>query len=528
MRRKKFLKLERLAMVAVSIMLAGSMSIKADAAASSKDVSSYTAEQVTEDMKIGWNLGNTLDAINKNKGYYYNTETIWGNPVTTKENIDAIAEAGFGAVRVPVSWYNHIDANGTIDSKWLARVGEVVNYALDNDLYVIINIHHDAGMAQDYNWIYADTDSYETDRENFASLWTQIAAYFKDYDEHLLFEATNEIMNSDRNWDWGVAYKDFRVVHDLDQEFINIVRDSGGKNQNRCLILSTWAASTDSCQIENLFYKGFTDTVEDKLIMSVHNYSQSDSAIEKFMPSLASYSEKYGIPVIIDEFGTKASVALSTREKSAEKYVSTAKEAGIVCFWWDNGGDYMIFNRKTNEFKYPTIVEVMMKAVYGDEIPTKGQQTTEGQQTIEEQQTSEENVTTEEKTNTESNVTTGGDVEAKKDTASAEELETEKKAKEIKTAKAKKGKILKAKNIKTKKIQLKLKKIKGYKYQIKVCTSKKFKKNVKTYKTSKTTYTIKNLKKGKTYYVKVRTYKKINGENVYGKWSTIKKVKIKK
>ena len=122
MRRGKFLKLERLAMVAVSLMLVGSMSIKANAASSSKDVSSYTAEQVTEDMKIGWNLGNALDAINKQKGYTYNTETIWGNPVTTKENIDEIAKAGFGAVRVPVSWYNHIDSDGKIDEQWLVRL----------------------------------------------------------------------------------------------------------------------------------------------------------------------------------------------------------------------------------------------------------------------------------------------------------------------------------------------------------------------------------------------------------------------
>ena len=400
----------------------------------------------------------------------------------------------------------------------VSEVGEVVNYALDNNLYVIINIHHDAGMSTDYNWIYADTDSYETDRKNFASLWTQIADYFKDYDEHLLFEATNEIMNSDRNWNWGVAYKDFRVVHDLDQEFINIVRASGGKNQNRCLILSTWAASTDSCQIENLFYKGFTETVEDKLIMSVHNYSQSDSKIEEFMPSLASYSKKYGIPVIIDEFGTKASVALSTREKSAEKYVSTAKEAGIVCFWWDNGGDYMIFNRKKNEFQYPTIVEVMMKAVYGDEIPT-GNETTKDD-------TSTGDETTKGDTST-GNETTKGDASTGNETVKSD-TETQNIAKAAKEACAKQAKILKVKIVKSKKIQLKLKKIKGYKYQIKLCTSKKFKKNVKTYNTAKTTYTIKKLKKGKTYYVKVRTYKKINGKNVYGKWSSVKKVKIKK
>lgn len=328
-----------------------------------------TAAEVVADMGIGWNLGNSLDAMNKGKGYTFNTETIWGNPVTTKEMIDTVAKAGYGAIRVPVSWYNHIDSNGKIDQKWLKRVGEVVKYGLDNDLYVIINIHHDAGMDWSYHWIYADTDSKAKDQKNFINLWTQIATYFKDYDEKLLFEATNEIMNSNHNWDWGVAWKDFRVVHDLDQAFINTVRSTGSKNKNRFLVLSTWAASSDSCQIEQLFYKNFTDTASDKLIMSVHNYTTNTNSIPKLMKSLGNYSKKYNIPVIIDEFGSTSGVALNTRITAAKTYVSEAKKVGITCFWWDNNGDFQLLNRRTNTWRFPTLVKAMVDAAKTEEKP---------------------------------------------------------------------------------------------------------------------------------------------------------------
>ena len=321
-----------------------------------------TAFEVVEDMGIGWNLGNSLDAINKSKGYNLNSETFWNNPVVTKELIDTVAAQGYGAIRVPVSWYNHIDENGIIDERWLARVAEVVNYCLDNDLYVIINVHHDAGMDDSYRWIYADVDGYETDCANLTNLWSQIATYFKDYDERLLFEATNEIMNRDKNWNWGVAYVDFRKVHDLDQEFINTVRATGGKNASRFLVLSTWAASSDSCQIEHLFYKSFEDTVDDHLIVSVHNYMISSSKIQSVIASLKTYSDKYGVPFILDEFGNTNSTALETRITATTEIVSTAKAAGITCFWWDNGGDYALFNRTTYSMYYPTLVEAMIKA----------------------------------------------------------------------------------------------------------------------------------------------------------------------
>lgn len=331
--------------------------------AATKRVVDMTAQEVVDDMGIGWNLGNTLDSWATGYGYTVNTETKWGNPKTTKAMIDKVADTGFKSIRIPVTYYNHIK-DGVIDPAWLDRVEEVVNYALDNDLYVIMNVHHDTGMS---GWIKADTDTLATDKSNLVNLWKQIAERFKNYSEKLLFEGTNEIINADKNWNWGTAYKDFRCAHDLSQVFIDTVRATGGKNANRFLVISTWGASSDSCQIEQMFYKKFTDTVEDKLILSVHNYTSTTSKVQTIIDSLAKYSKKYAIPVIIDEFGTKSSVSLSWRETTAAAYVSLAKEKGITCFWWDDGGNYILLNRKTLEWKYPTIVKGMIAAASGME-----------------------------------------------------------------------------------------------------------------------------------------------------------------
>lgn len=368
MKTKKTILFKKVFAVFLSLSLVFSCSSSINAATKTTKKVPKTAAAVVADMGIGWNLGNSLDAMNKTKGYTYDTETLWSNPVTTKKMIDKVAKSGFKAIRVPVSWYNHIDKKGNIDKKWLKRVAQVVNYGLDNNLYVIINIHHDAGMDAQYHWIFADTDSKKKDQKNFLNLWKQIATYFKDYDEKLLFEATNEIVNSNLNWDWNTAWKDFRVVHDLDQAFINTVRKTGGKNKNRYLILSTWGASTDSCQVENLFYKSFTDTAKDKLILDVHNYMTDTKQIPTLMKTLKGYSTKYKIPIIIGEFGTTTSTALKQRIASSKTYVTEAKKVGITCFVWDDGGNYQLLNRQLNKktkdysWKYPTLVTAMVKA----------------------------------------------------------------------------------------------------------------------------------------------------------------------
>lgn len=323
-----------------------------------------TAASVVRNMGPGWNLGNSLDVMNFGYGYTNATETKWGNPMVTKNLIDGVRAAGFRSIRIPVSWYNHLDANGNIDPAWLQRVGEVVRYALDDGMYVIINVHHDAGNDRNYSWIYSDTDSYEIDRANLMNLWSQIASYFRDYDERLLFETVNEIMNKDHNWNWGTAYADFRVTHDLEQDFINVVRSSGGNNAVRYLVLPTWGASADTCQIQQLFYKGFSDSVSGRLILSVHNYSTNPAAIDGIVARLASSSATYGLPVIVDESGSHRGLSEEVRVAAASEWANRAHENGIAYFWWDNGNEYRIINRTTGAVESESIVGALTSA-YG-------------------------------------------------------------------------------------------------------------------------------------------------------------------
>lgn len=348
--------------IALSFGVALSLLLGASVANVQTPVGDKTAQEIVDDMGVGWNLGNALDSFSYDRGYSLESEIWWGNPKTTKKMIDTIALAGFESIRIPVTYYNHLDEKHQIDPAWLDRVEEVVNYALDNDLYVVMNVHHDTGHD---GWIRSDVATYETDSAELVNLWNQIAARFKDYDNRLLFEGTNEILNSDENWDWGVSWDDFRITHDLNQDFIDTVRSTGGNNSNRYLVLSTWAAAPDSCQIEHLFYKDFVDTATDKLIMSVHNYNTSEEAILYNMKVLEKYSKLHNIPIIIDEFGTTWSTPEEERVTIAKNYVTTAKEYGFACFVWDNGGSYQLLDRNKCCFSLPTIVEAMITSAGG-------------------------------------------------------------------------------------------------------------------------------------------------------------------
>lgn len=146
-----------------------------------------TAFEITEEMKIGWNLGNSLDATG-GAGYSgLDTEISWGNPKATQEMINTVKAKGFNTLRIPTTWYPHLDGNNNIDPAWLARVHEVVDYAYKNDMYVILNVHHE-------NWINrADLGTaYEEMSVKLKAIWKQLAEEFKDYDQHLVFEGMNE------------------------------------------------------------------------------------------------------------------------------------------------------------------------------------------------------------------------------------------------------------------------------------------------------------------------------------------------
>ena len=326
-----------------------------------------TAQEAINEMKIGWNLGNTLDAANYQKTYlgeeravtFY--ETAWGNPRTTKEMIDELKKAGFNSVRVPVTYYDHIDENGKIDTYWLNRVKEVIGYVLDNDMYCIINIHHDTGFYEGGAWIVADADKYQENAEKLEGIWTKLATEFKDYDYKLIFEGFNEIIDSKRSINWKEGNEDTVNVNKLNQVFVDTVRKTGGKNKDRFLIVSTYTHATYLHLLQT--FEMPIDQVEDKIILALHSYHSTESDIDTIMTNIKTYCIDKGVPVIIDEFGTKQEdMTEEDRIKIASYYVASARKLGITCFWWDNGKaeGYQLLDRRNLTWEHPEIVNALI------------------------------------------------------------------------------------------------------------------------------------------------------------------------
>jgi aryl-phospho-beta-D-glucosidase BglC (GH1 family) len=303
------------------------------------------------------------------KEVYY--ETLWGNPVTTKAMIDEVKKEGFGAVRIPVTYYNHIDEQGNIDSAWLERVGEVVGYVLDNDMYCIITVHHDTGSK---GWIKADLDTFEKTSEQFEYLWQQIGQYFQDYDQKLLFEGYNELLNSANQW--TLAGEDsYYVANQLNQVFVDTVRNIGGNNTQRCLIVNTYAASSEQEVMK--FFQIPEDTIENHLIVGVHYYGSSENGINEVINRMNTYFINKGIPAIIGECGTTWKMDEANRVNCANNLVSTAKDYNITIFWWDDGNYknevgakccYSIFDKCALTWYYPSIAEALVTGAEKNEI----------------------------------------------------------------------------------------------------------------------------------------------------------------
>lgn len=337
-----------------------------------------TAKELVSEMKIGWNLGNTLDATGKKD---LTSETAWGNPKTSKDMIDMIADAGFNVIRIPVTWMNHFGEapDYTIDEAWLDRVQEVVNYGIDNDMYVILNTHHE-------DWY--NTPTYEKAEESkaeLAALWAQIADRFEGYDEHLIFEGLNEPRLKGTSLEWNGGDTESRdVVNQYNAVFVETVRKSGGNNDKRILMVTPYAASTEEKVMKD--FKIPEDS--GKIIVSLHAYSPYDFALntkgtDKW--SLDNQGDKDGveyafarakeyfldkdIPVIIGEFGSVNKMNLEARCAHAEFYVSKAKEYGIPCVWWDNGGfvgsgeNFGLLVRNELRWHDQELVDSLMKGV---------------------------------------------------------------------------------------------------------------------------------------------------------------------
>lgn len=355
------------------------------------------AGEIVNDINAGWNLGNTLDSFgdwiyNYSDGTPTDFETSWGNPVTTRAMIDDVKSAGFNAVRIPVTWSQHIDDSGAlVDGEWLNRVNEVVDYVIDNDMYCILNVHHDVGGN---SWLKASENSIEENGAKFVNLWSQIAERFCDYDEKLLFEGFNEILDEDNNW--GYPGKNATsAVNTLNQMFVDTVRQSGKNNAERVLIVNTYAAGTNGSSQDDFVLPN--DSAQNSLIVEMHYYDPgaycgeisasantqtvwtengSKAALDGMLYNVYSHFTSKGIPVILGEFGAHAKNNEADRADYAGYLVENAAKYGIKCFWWDTGGkieansDFgyytgmALYDRYQGEWVFPEIV----KAITGVDV----------------------------------------------------------------------------------------------------------------------------------------------------------------
>lgn len=323
-----------------------------------------TAQEIASKMTIGWNLGNTLEV------------TWWTPGTTTQRAIDSVKAAGFNTVRLPVAWFHHSDTiTNVIDQAWLADVQKVVDFCINDDLYVIINAHWDHGWLE--NRVNAANKEQVNERQH--AYWTQIANYFKDYDEHLLFAGANEPNAHDA--------ASTAILMSYHQTFIDAVRATGGNNSSRTLVIQ--GPSTDINNTDKYMNTLPTDQIDDRLMVEVHYYTpwnfcgmDGDASWGKMFyywgkgyhsttdtgrnatwgeesdmdTNLGLMKTKFidkGIPVIIGEYGAfrknlKPPADQALHNASIAHYykyfVKAAMSMGMITYCWDTGG---IFNFTT-------------------------------------------------------------------------------------------------------------------------------------------------------------------------------------
>jgi len=334
-----------------------------------------TSVQLSQEMSPGINLGNTLEAIGG--------ETAWGNPMTSQATMDGYQAAGFKSVRIPVAYTQYADAFNNISPSWLARVKQVVDYARNAGLYVVINIHWDGGWMNHPSY-----DQQAAINAKLTKFWTQIATTFKDYDDHLLFAGSNEV-GMDAPWGTPVSAEWASVQNGFNQTFVNAVRATGGNNAKRHLVVQAYWTSIDYAVTIN---KVPTDTVANRLFMEVHYYDPFDFTINgdskiwqwgsiavdpqatetwanepwvdaQFQKMKAGYVDQ-GVGVILGEFGAYQKPnypGMSQYVNYWARYVSQSSHSrGVVPMWWDTGA---IIDRSTGAVRQPELVKALVDGV---------------------------------------------------------------------------------------------------------------------------------------------------------------------
>lgn len=378
----------------LSVMLAALLLVTAfPLCGMAEELTGLTAEEVVARMRIGWNMGNTFDATGGEPGDIYSQEQSWGNPIVDEALIKRVKDAGFNTIRIPVTWYRHVaqDETFTIDPAFLARIKEVVDWAYGQEMYIILNMHHE-------NWLDIKTldKDYEKVGIQLAAMWKQIAAVFADYDQHLIFESMNEPRMKGTAVEWTGNKAGSNAVNYLNQVFVNTIRtDAKGHNGERALMIPGYAASSSTTLLNAIVIPEWNGLQAENIVISVHCYNPYDfclsdkmevfnrsnkqhtSSIDTVFSNLQRLFLDKGIPVIMGETGaTNTNNNTASRESWAYHVGSKAAAYGVPVCIWDNGnnntsgGECHAWVRRSqnaklrsqkNPLPFPTVVEKLFE-----------------------------------------------------------------------------------------------------------------------------------------------------------------------
>lgn len=356
---------------------------------------------ITAAMGMGWNLGNQLEA-SSNK---VPNETTWGNPTITEDLIKAVKAQGFNTIRIPVSYLSKIGEapDYTIDSAWLDRVQEVVDYVVGNDMYAVMNIHGDGYYTVDGGWLLCVDDNQDEIKAKYEAVWKQIADRFKDYDEHLIFESMNEEFDNT----YGRPNKDgYANINEYNRIFVDTVRGTGSNNTKRWLLLPGWNTNIEYTAGNYGFVIPEDKLCESdgkRIMISVHYYDPYNFTLDENSSSAKTQWGKYatenfdnwgqedhvdsqmqmlhdtfiaeGYPVIIGEMGVQDKTHLSESFNEYRRYwleyvVKSAKANGCIPVYWDNGWNgkngFGLFDRTSCTVTQQSLIDAMIRAINSD------------------------------------------------------------------------------------------------------------------------------------------------------------------
>ena len=353
--------------VAGSIISIGDISQKVEDLLDPDIPQAESATVAVKNMGVGLNLCATLEELpydgynNADRNKPFTFENMYGGEINNT-TMTAFASAGFKSVRIPVTWFLHMDNPGSIiDDVWLDRVEEIVDYALKAGLYCILNIHHDSGQHEEKgSWLFADWENYEGISDDFKNVWTQIATRFRNHDHHLLFESFNEILDENKSWFVPSTENGYKAANALNQDFVNAVRQTGGLNATRNLVVTTYSASTYEAALKAFVMP--EDLLPDHLIAQIHSYLPA-----KFVTAKADHREEFyesdieeidamfalvnkyilekGYPCMLGEYGAyprkKSDGSINNehnvhRGRHAGVYTRRCLKLGIAPMYWYN------------------------------------------------------------------------------------------------------------------------------------------------------------------------------------------------